>query len=141
MGSERVCRKHPGVLHRGCLEEGERSAWRTRETCSRNTKDPVGSAELKTVKTLNESFGKLIHRQTDSYLLAWLGLGSVRLTLAFGMGAFGVFSSGGVSPSDLGKGFLNPFSGGSEAGRCFFCSIANIKGADKNVLEVWYSKI
>lgn len=79
---------------------------------------------------------KLIHRQTDSYLLAWLGLGSVRLTLAFGMGAFGVFCREGVSPSDLVKGFLNPFSAGSEAGRSFLCSIGNIKGADKNIHEV-----
>lgn len=68
----------------------------------------------------------------ESYLLAWLGLGSVRLTLSFGMGAFGVFPSEGVSPRDLGKGFLNPLSGGSEAGRSFLCSIGNIKGSDQN---------
>lgn len=83
---------------------------------------------------LQVSLIKLIHRQTDrptdrdSYLLAWLGLGSVRLTLGFGMGTFGVFSSGGVSPRDLEKGFLNPLSGGSEAGRSFLCSIGNMKG-------------
>lgn len=113
-----MCRKQPGVLHRGCLEEDKHRVKGIIEMFRKQR-------YTLTVSMLHPD----IHGQTDrdSYLLPWLGLGSVRLTLGFGMVAFGVLLGGGVSPRDLGKGFLNPFSVGSEAGRSFLCSIGDKK--------------
>lgn len=51
------------------------------------------------------------------YLLVGLGLGSVWLTVGLKMVDFpGVFTCRGGSPNDLEGGFLNPFTGGADAG-------------------------